>query len=504
MYLTFDVGTTSVKTALFDRQGRLLAKAIKNYSLATPRVDWYEVDPEVYWRAVLEGFGETLRTAGVEPKGIRAVCGCSQGETVIFLDARDRPVRPAIVWLDNRPRQEVEELKRSISAEEFYRTTGCLDIEPTWSVLKTLWLRSNEPENFKRIARIFLVEDYIVYLLTGRFCSTPTLLHSSGFLDIHRRRYWEKTAGYVGVEKLLPEIVEVGSVVGRLKSGLADRLGLSREVVVVKGAMDQSLSNIGAGNLQAGIVTETTGTALAIGVTADSVEAVHANHLPYQPHALPGKFLILPYAQTSGIIYKWFRDTFGQEEVRKSGDPEKAYEELNVLSASVPAGSDGLVLLPFFAGASAPENDLFAKGVCYGISLKHGKAHFARAIQEAVGYMLRKILTLIQRAGIPTEEVRCMGGAARSDLWLQIKADICNLPMVRMREEETSTLGCALMASVAVGEHRSVGEAARVMVRLGGRFDPQAGNIGIYDRQYALYNELYDALKPVFRKYAGG
>jgi xylulokinase len=504
MYLAFDVGTTSVKTALFDRQGRLLAKAIKNYPLSTPQVDWYEVDSELYWRAVIEGFKETLHSAGVDPKGIRAISGCSQGETVIFLDAQDRPVRPAIVWLDNRPREEVEELKRSIGSEEFYRTTGCLDIEPTWSVLKVLWLRNNEPASFARTAKIMLVEDYIVYRLTGRFCSTPTLLHSTGFLDIHNRRYWAKTAGYAGVEKLLPEIVEVGSVAGRLKSVLADELGLSRQVVVVKGAMDQSLSNIGAGNIHAGIVTETTGTALAIGVTADSVEGIHANHLPYQPHALPGKFLILPYAQTSGIIYKWFRDTFGQEEIRRSGDPEKAYEELNKLSASVPAGSEGLVLLPFFAGASAPENDLLAKGVWYGITLKHGKAHFARAIQEAVGYMLRKILALIQGAGIPIEEVRCMGGAARSDLWLQVKADICNLPMVRMREEETSTLGCALLAAVAVGEFRSVEEAAGVMVRLGGRFEPDVRNMALYDRQYALYKELYDTLKPVFRKYSGG
>jgi xylulokinase len=504
MYLAFDVGTTSVKTALFDRQGRLLAKAIKNYSLDTPQVDWYEVDPELYWQAVLEGFRQTLQAARVDPKGIRAISGCSQGETVIFLDAQDRPVCPAIVWLDNRPRKEVEELKGSIGPEEFYRTTGCLDIEPTWSVLKILWLRNNEPANFGKIARIFLVEDYIVYRLTGRFCSTPTLLHSSGLLDIHRRRYWAKTAGYAGAEKLLPEIVEVGSVAGRLKSELADELGLARQVVVVKGAMDQSLSNIGSGNIQAGIVTETTGTALAIGVTADSVDGIHANHLPYQPHALPGKFLILPYAQTSGIIYKWFRDAFGQEEIRRSGDPEKAYEELNRLSASAPPGSDGLVLLPFFAGASAPENDLLAKGVWYGITLKHNKAHFARAIQEAVGFMLRKILALIQGAGITIEEVRCMGGAARSDLWLRIKADICGLPMVRMREEETSTLGCALLAAVAAGEYRSVEEAAGAMVRLGARFEPDAGNAALYDRQYALYQELYDALKPVFRRYAGG
>lgn len=507
MYLTFDVGTTSVKTALFDRGGRPRAKSIRGYVLATPQADWVEADPESYWAAVLSGFRETLQAAGVNPREVRSICGSSQGETIVFLDARDRPVRPAIVWLDNRARAQVEELKARLDPEEFYRHTGCTDIEPTWSLLKVLWVKAHEPESFARTSRILLLEDYIVYRLTGRFCSTPTLLHSSGFLDIQTRRYWDKTAGWAGVTGLLPEIVEVGSVADRLKPELADELGLSRDTVVVKGAMDQTLSSIGAGNLAAGIVTETTGTAMAIGVTADSVEPILANHLPFQPHALSGKFLILPYAQTSAIIYKWFRDQFAQEELRRAGDPEQAYETLNALAAGAPAGCDGLVLLPFFAGAYTPENDMYARGVWYGLTLKHGRAHFARGIQEGVGFMLRRILGLILEAGIPIREVRSMGGAARSDLWLQIKADICDLPMVRMQEEETTGLGGALLAAVAVGDFPNLAEAARGMVRLGRRFEPEPRYRGVYDRQYALYGRLYQALKPVFREFssqAGG
>jgi xylulokinase len=503
MYLTFDVGTTSVKAALFDRQGGLRAKSIQSYELATPHADWVEADPEVYWSAVLAGFRETLAASGVDPKEVRSISGSSQGETIVFLDARDRPVRPAMVWLDNRARAQTEALRSRIQAEEFYRATGCTDIEPTWSILKVLWVKEHEPEVLARTARILLLEDFIDYRLTGRSCSTPTLLHSTGFLDIQSRRYWAKTAGWAGIEGLLPEVVDSGSAAGRVRAELAGELGLPRDTVVVKGAMDQTMSNIGAGNLSPGIVTESTGTAMAIGVTADSVAGIRANRLPYQPHALRGKFLILPYAQTSAILYKWFRDQFGREEVRQAGDPEKAYEALNALAAGVPAGCDGLVLLPFFAGANAPENDLSARGVWYGLTLKHGKAHFARAIQEAVGFMLRGLLGLIRDADIPIQEVRCMGGAARSDLWLQIKADVCGLPMVRMQEEEAAALGCALLAAVALGDYADPGEAARAMVRLGRRFEPQAANRAVYGRQFELYRELYRALKPVFRKYAG-
>ncbi|UCF99711.1 MAG: hypothetical protein JSV89_09260 [Spirochaetaceae bacterium] len=503
MYLTFDVGTTSVKAALFDTRGRLLSKSIQNYSLDTPQVDWYEVDPMVYWQAVMRGFRETITGSGVDPKRIRALCGCSQGETVVFLDKKDRSLRPAIVWIDNRAREETEELKARISSEEFYRSTGCVEIEPSWSALKIAWLKKHEAENFRNVDKIMPVEDYIVYTLTGRFLSTPTLMHSTGLFDIQAGTYWSKTVSPLQIEDKLPQIVEVGSIVGALKPSLADELGLSRETVVVKGAMDQTLSAVGAGNIHPGIVTETTGTALAIGVTADSVEAIHANSLAHQPHAVPGKYLILPYAQTSGVLYKWFRDVFAGAEVRAAGDPEKAYEELNRLAATAPAGCDGLVLLPFFAGAYIPENDMYAKGVWYGITLKHDRGHFARSILESVGYMLRKILEMIQAANIEMEEVRSMGGAARSDLWLQIKADICGLPMVRMLEEETSVLGCAILSAVAVKDYGNIEEAVAAMVKTGKTFLPDSGHRDCYDHRFQLYRQLYETLKPVFRQYTG-
>jgi sugar (pentulose or hexulose) kinase len=177
---------------------------------------------------------------------------------------------------------------------------------------------------------------------------------------------------------------------------------------------------------------------------------------------------------------------------------------MNRLSGAVPPGADGLVLLPFFAGAFAPENDLNAKGVLYGLTLKHSKAHVARAIQESVGYMLRKILAVVTEADIRVVEVRSMGGAARSDLWMQIKADICNLPLVRMQQEETSTLGCAILAAVVGGEYRNAEEAVDNMVRVGQRFSPSTENVDLYSQRFRLYNELYQALAPVYKTYAEG
>jgi xylulokinase len=502
MYLTFDIGTTSVKVVLYDRDGRLKGKVIHNYTLATPAVNWYEAEPDVYWDAVVAGTREILATSDVHPREIRAVSGCSQGETVIFLGADGRPVRPAMVWLDLRARAESDELSGLATRDELYKVTGQTDFDPTWSAAKVLWVKKNQPEVFRKTTLFLLVEDYITWRLTGRACSTPNLLSSSLFVDVHAHRYWNRFVDYLGIAERLPELIEPGDMVGTLSKSAAAEMGLDQSTLVVKGAMDQASSTVGAGNIFPGIVTETTGSVMAIGVTASHFDPDLAARLPYQPHVQKGAILYLPYVQTAGSAYKWWRDKFCQDEVRQAGDLESAYAIMNALAAKAPPGCDGLVFLPFLAGAGQPENDPDARGVFYGLTLMHGKSHCARAIMESIACMLRKILGDLTRAGVEMKELRSMGGGARSDLWLQIKADMIGLPLIRMEEEETSTLGAAILASVRCGEYPDIASAAAAMVRPGRRFEPNPRNALVYDRSFALYNELYRALAPVFHSHS--
>lgn len=502
MYLAFDVGTTSVKVVLFGRDGRPAAKSIVNYQLETPGVNRYEADPELYWTAVADGIREVMRRSRTPPEAVRTVSGCSQGETVVLLGADDRPVRRAIVWLDQRARDEVAELARLVPNDELYRVTGLTDMDPTWTGPKLLWVRRNEPEVFRAVRRALWVEDWITFRLTGRACSSANLLSSSAFVDVHHKVYWPKTVEAVGVGRMLPEIVESGAAVGTILPRVAAELGLSPTALVVKGSMDQAVSALGAGNIEPGIVTETTGSVMAIGVTSRTADPGAAVRLPYQPHVVPG-YLYLPYVQTAGSAYKWWRDQFSSPEIAAAGgDLEAAYTQMNRLAAAVPAGSEGLVFLPFLAGAGTPENDPDARGVFHGLTLKHGRGHCARAIQESIGYLLKKILADFARSGSTFTEVRSMGGGARSDLWLQIKADVTGLPIVRMEEEETSTLGAAMLAAVRVGDYPDAAAAAKAMVRLGRRFEPDPAAAVAYARGYALYNDLYAALAPLFRRYA--
>lgn len=501
MYLTFDVGTTSVKTALFDSRGNLIQRVIRDYRLNSPRVGWYEVDPEMYWNSVMEGFREIASKNPVLIKEVKTISGCSQGETIIFLDKKGRPVRPAIVWYDNRAREEVEFFRGSITEQELYKMTGLSEFDPMWSANKILWVKKHEPEKFKVIDRIMLVEDFIVYKLTGVASSSASLLATSMLVDIHKREYWNKVIDSLEVRDKLPEIIDEGSIVGRVRGEIADDLGMSRNAVVVKGSMDQNTSAIGAGNIKTGIITEATGSALAIAMTVEKGRMIKGVRLPYQPHAIPGKFLYIPFAQTAGIAYKWFRDSFAGEELKRIGDPQLVYDEMNRLASSVEPGCDGLVFLPYLAGASFPESDSFAKGVFYGITLKHSRAHFIRAILESIAFMLKKILTLVEVSGMRIDEVHSMGGGARSDLWLQIKADVCEYPFVRMVEEEAATLGAAILAAVSVGDYSSFDKAVSVMVKRGKRFLPERAHRDVYTRNYNLYCELYDSLKQLFGRY---
>lgn len=501
MYLTFDVGTTSVKTALYSREGNQIYKVIKDYSLNSPRVDWYEVEPETYWASVEEGFREIIAKSGTAPADIKSISGCSQGETIILLDSDGSSVRPAIVWYDNRSRKEADELKVIMETGEFYEITGMLEMDPMWSAPKILWVKNNERSVFNRTDKIMLVEDYITYRLTGNFVSSASLLSTSALIDIHKREYWGKTVDYLGVREMLPEIIDEGSIAGKIRPSVADELGISKETVVVKGSMDQNTSAVGAGNIKPGIITETTGSAMAVAVTSEDPEFKEGVRLPFQPHVIPGKYLILPFAETAGIVYKWFRDEFTNEHKSGSIDSESVYERLNAMASTIPPGSGGLVFLPYLAGAAFPENDSYARGVFYGITLRHGKAHFTRAILESIGFLMKKILTIIEQSGIKIEEIRSMGGGARSELWLQIKSDICNYPIVRMEEEETSTLGAALLASIKVGDYSTLEEAVNAIVKTGKRFKPDSKNAAIYSKNYSLYKELYYSLKAVFRKY---
>jgi D-xylulose kinase len=494
LLLGIDAGTTSVKSGLFNADGQCLAVARQEYQLSTPHASWAELDPEIYWQACVSTTQKVLQQTGT--KDIAAVSVSSQGETMIALDAYGKPVYPAIVWLDNRAEREAAFLAEKF-AGEVYERTGIPEIIPTWTACKILWLKQNELDAFSRADKFLLVQDYLIYRLTGEYTTNDSVSCTSLYFDITRGRWWEAVLREVGIgEKNLPHLIPPGEVIGNVSAEASAQTGLPQTAKVVGGGMDQSVGAIGAGNIRTGVVSETTGAALTIQVTIPSPDVDKHKVIPVYCHSVPGEYLFVPVCPTAGMAYKWFRDTFaGMEVARAEREKSDSYDLLSALAEDVPPGSDGLVMLPHLMGAYSPDPNPAARGSFTGFTLSHTRGHFARAILEGVAFLLKRNLEVLQNAGVDVTEIRSTGGGARSPLWNQIKSNVCNLPVVTLKNEDTALLGDAILAGVAAGVFRSIEDGCAQMVALQDKIVPdlQAANyLAVYQRYCDLDQTLND------------
>ncbi|MHB1296821.1 MAG: xylulokinase [Anaerolineae bacterium] len=496
--LGIDAGTTSMKAAVFDLDGHMLGMDLQEYDLLAPGPALVELEPETYWKACCQAVRNAVERAGSPP--IAALSISSQGETLIPVDAAGRPTRRAIVWLDNRAVDEARYLAERFDADTIYHTTGQAEITPTWPACKLLWIQRHEPQVWASSSRFLLLEDYLLYRLTGRFVTEYSMQSDSLLLDIVRGEWWAPMLDAIGLTPdRLPELVPPGTIVGPLSAEGREALGIRGDGSVVAGAMDQFLGAVGAGNVAPGVVTETTGGALAVVVTLEEPRFDPQRRVPCHYHAQPNLYALLPWSQTAGMAYRWFRDQFYQvENVVAGASGMDGYVLMDRAAARVPAGSDGLVVLPHLEGAACPEFNPAARAVFFGATLRHTKAHFARGIMESVAYMLRRDLDLVQQLGVEINEVRSIGGGAHSKLWLQIKADVLQKPLNTVEVDEVACLGACIVAANAIGAVPGLAEAVARMVRPKETILPRAENAAVYDCGYATYTELYSRLEPMF------
>ncbi len=499
--LGIDAGTTSIKAALFDTSGRCLAIGREEYSLETPSADRVELDAEIYWQACVKAVRHAVAQAGINPAAVKGIGVSSQGETVTPIGRDGAPLGPAIVWLDNRAADEADFLSRQLDPDTLYRITGINEVVPTWTACKLLWLKRNQPELFAATHKFLLVQDWLVFRLTGRYVTEAAVSSSTMLYDIVQDDWRAELLELAGVSRAqLAEPARAGIAIGGLNEQAAEALGLPQGTPVTMCGMDQCAGAVGAGNIAPGFVSETTGAALAVQASLAQFTLERRVNLPVVHHSAPGLFLVCPFGSTGGMTLKWFRDTFGELEMQKAQEAGlDAYDLLCEQAAQAEPGCGGLVMLPHLTGASSPEYNPFARGVFYGFTLYHRKSHFIRAVLEAVAFLLRRNLELMSSAGLQFYEVRSTGGGARSPLWRQIKADVCNLPVATLEESETALLGDAMQAAVAVGIYPSLQQAAEKMVRLADRLQPTPAHVPVYEQAYQRYCQLNDALDTVFR-----
>jgi len=498
--LGIDAGTTAFKAVLFDQIGKEIATATYEYNLDYSGIDIVELDAEKYWEACKSVIRTILSKWNGNVSDIKALAIASQGETLITLDSEGKPLRKAIVWLDNRASKEAHKLKDEFGVEFTFKKTGQPDIVPTWPAAKILWIRENEPSVFNKTAKYLLLEDYLIYRLTNNYVSEGSLQSSTLMFDINKGQWWNDMLQYIGVTSdKLPEIKSSGQIVSELTENAAKETSLSKGTLVLTGALDQATSTIGAGNTGFGVITESTGSTLAICANVSQPVFDPEGRIPCHYHALPGAYFLLPWCQTAGMVYKWFRDQFYIEyKDRKDFDPLAIFKRMDEEAASILPGSDGLIMLPHLAGAFTPESNPRARGVCFGISLQTSKAHFTRSILESVAYMLKRNIGLLEALGIGVHQIRSIGGGSKSALWSSIKSDVCQKPVITVQTSETTSLGAAMLASKALNLYDNLELAAGKMIHLQEQIEPNPANAEVYSIAYDKYIRLYDALEPLF------
>jgi len=498
--LGVDIGTTATKVALFDLKGTTVASATKEYKLITPTALEVEVEVETLWNVFKEGVRDVLTKSKVEPENVKALGISSQGETLVPISKNGKSLRRAIVWLDNRAQEEAKILHKKFDNEKSYMITGQVKLVPTWPASKILWIKRHEPDVSKQVYKYLLVEDYIIWRMTGFFVTEASLLCSTCYWNIVTKKWWSEMIDFLGITpEQLPEIMESGEKIGNILPSAAQELGLTVETIVSTGALDQACGTIAVGNIKPGIFTANIGAALAICATLEKPIFDPKRRVPIHYHAMPDTYMAHTFT-TGGMALRWFRDTFCETEKSVANLTNmSSYALIDKEVNKIQPGSEGLVMIPHLQGAMAPEANPKAKGVFFGFTLRHKKPHFARSIMEAISCTIRRNIEAFEELAIRVSEIRALGGGTRSRIWNRIIADLTKKTVVATSHvEDAACLGAAMLAGKAAGLFKNLEGAVEDMVSIKERFEPNPKNRRVYDTLYMKYVKLYESLVELF------
>ncbi|MBW7904556.1 MAG: xylulokinase [Phycisphaerae bacterium] len=501
LLLGIDVGTTGCKALLIDAEdGGPVADATREHPLDTPRPMWAEQDPERWWDGACAVVREVLARAGAEPRGVAAVGLTGQMHGLVLLDGAGAALRPAILWNDQRTAAQCAEITRRVGEARVLELTGN-PVLTGFTAPKIAWVRQHEPAIYQRAAHVLLPKDFVRYRLTGQLAADVSDASGTSLFDVGRRRWSEDMLAALDLPRAwLPDVFESAEIAGRITGPAAERCGLLPGTPVVAGAGDQAAQAIGGGILREGDVAVTLGTSGVVFAACDSYRVEPRGRLHAFCHAAPGAWHLMGVMLSAGGSLRWFRDALGAEErARAAALQRDVYDVLLAPVVDVPAGCEGLLFLPYLTGERTPHADPAARGVFFGLTLRHGKGHLARAVLEGVAYGLRDGLELTRGLGIDARQIHLSGGGAASPLWRQILADVFDRPLALLEINQGAAYGAALLAGVGAGAFRDAADAAERCVRISQVVSPGA-NVAEYQRGYERFAALYPALAPHFAR----
>lgn len=493
-----DIGTSGVKTVIVDEPGNIVASGTVEYPLLTPRPGWAEQNPADWWSATIRCIKTSIEKSCIAPEEIKGIGLTGQMHGSVFLDKKNSVIRPAILWCDQRTAKECRQITETVGEQRVFEIT-CNPVLTGFQAPKIIWMRNNEPELYKRISRVLLPKDYIRFNLTGEFATDVSDASGTALFDVKQRRWSDEILDKLGISKtLLPCCFESPEITGYITREASQTTGLAEHTPVVAGAGDQAAGGVGSGIVQEGLVSVSLGTSGVIFNHSDKVFVDPKGRLHTFCHAVPGKWHQMGVMLSAGGSFRWLRDTFFSDTGNELRD---MYEVMTSLAGRVPAGSEGLIFLPYIAGERCPYPDPNARGVFFGISLKHKKEHIVRAVMEGVCFGLKDSIRIMEEIGVSAgERFRISGGGGRSNLWRQMISDIFNGDTVRLKVEEGPSYGASLLAGVGIGLYKDIVSAYKQMVKEDEKtlLKPDIRNTEVYDRYYRIYNKLYFSLKEQF------
>ena len=488
-----DIGTTGCKAILFDQEGRILSQAAREYAILTPRPGWAEQDAEHVWNLAWEALKEAVAGNSAGPP--QAMALSVQGEAVIPVDTDGHALRHAILGMDTRTGQENKWLAEQFGSETLFARTG-MPVHTINTLPKLLWLQRHEPQLWSRAHQLLLYEDFFLRRLSGQATISHCLASRTQMYDLAAGTWAHDILDRCGMcPSRLAQLAGRGEV-GVLRGDLAAELGLKDDLLLAGGGHDQACAALGSGVIRDGLAMVSTGTAEVVEVAMRSPvlgDNLRNGGISVYRHVVPGLYLAMTLNHSGGLLLRWFRDTFCRPEVEQAR--QTGNDAYDLMLASVPTGPTDLMVLPHFAGSGTPALDTASKGAILGLTFATDRATLAKAILEGLTFELRVNLDLLRNSGISIQELRAVGGGARSPLWLQLKADICRTPLRVPEVTEAACLGAAMLAGVACGVYPDVEAAVSRTVHSGRHVTPDDESATAYEDRFKIYTRLYPALK---------
>src|SRR5215213_579040 len=490
LLLGIDLSTTGAKALLIDHVGRVVSSATTSLNLSTPHPLWSEQDPREWWTAAANSIKQALATANASGEEVSAIGLTGQMHGLVLLDAEGEVLRPAILWNDQRCGAECDEIRARISRAELVQITGN-DALTGFTAPKILWVETHEPEIYRRTRHVLLPKDYIRYKLTGALAMDKADGSGTMLFDLRKRTWSSRIVNTLNISPdWLPQTFEGHETTGEVTREAAGQTGLSEGTPVVAGGGDQSAQAIGTGVVRPGTIAVTLGTSGVVFAATESALIEPEGRLHAFCHAVAGRWHLMGVMLSAAGSLQWYRDKLACN---------RSFAELVDEAAGVPAGSEGLIFLPYLSGERTPHPDPLARGAWIGLTTRHGQAHLTRSILEGVAFGIKDMFCLMRDAGLGSiDEVRVSGGGAKSLLWRQILADTLDAELVTVNTTEGAAFGAALLAGVGANVWSDVDEACAQTIAIHDRVVPNKEASKVYDSLHEQYQRLYPTLKPVF------